>query len=433
MRKTLYDLLGLARDADPAQIAAACTEVRARLDQGDMDRNESILLRDACEILSSPKRRELYDASLNNARRKQGREIAVPEASAVPWKIIALLAMGLSIGVVWWSMHQRAPQVLAPVPLAPSAVTADPANIVSAPAPAVAPVAVAPLSMADLYAQLAPNVARIDIFDTGLRQIGTGSGVALGGDTMITNCHVAKAGASLRINIGGRNLLAAIDVADEDKDLCLLKVAGLRAAPMSIDSAMRPGQKVFAIGAPHGLDLTISDGIISSLREVDGGSLIQTTAPISPGSSGGGLFNESGRLIGIVTFQDTTGQNLNFAAPAEWISQIRPRKGDGLIAKLKGKVQVEDKTPADPAAVFEGRWRCHSVIGGKSFLLSFMSDRVLGGEIEGRRISGRYFYSSKVLYLDFDGNRMAVPIEYVDREKIVFFRRPGERNICARE
>ena len=92
---------------------------------------------------------------------------------------------------------------------------------------------------------------------------------------------------------------------------------------------VRTGQKVFAIGAPQGLELTISEGIVSSLRETKLGTVIQTTAPISPGSSGGGLFNVSGQLIGITTFQSKTGQNLNFAVPADWIAQMEPRGGPG--------------------------------------------------------------------------------------------------------
>lgn len=65
---------------------------------------------------------------------------------------------------------------------------------------------------------------------------------------------------------------------------------------------LRVGQKVDAIGSPRGLDLTLSDGLVSSLRETPDGPQIQTSAPISPGSSGGGLFTEDGQLVGIVTY-----------------------------------------------------------------------------------------------------------------------------------
>ena len=95
---------------------------------------------------------------------------------------------------------------------------------------------------------------------------------------------------------------------------------------------VRVGQRAYAIGAPQGLELTLSEGLISSLRATTNGSIIQTTASISPGSSGGGLFDANGQLIGIVTFQSKTGQNLNFALPAHWISEMKPREASGDVS-----------------------------------------------------------------------------------------------------
>jgi tetratricopeptide (TPR) repeat protein len=82
------------------------------------------------------------------------------------------------------------------------------------------------------------------------------------------------------------------------------------------------GEKVYAIGAPQGLELTLSEGLISGLREYGSARLIQTTAAISPGSSGGGLFDTQARLVGITTFVVKNGQNLNFALPGEWVSAL---------------------------------------------------------------------------------------------------------------
>jgi S1-C subfamily serine protease len=97
-------------------------------------------------------------------------------------------------------------------------------------------------------------------------------------------------------------------------------------------SETRVGQRVYAIGSPQGLELTLSEGLVSALRQTTNGSIIQTTAPISPGSSGGGLFNANGQLVGIVTFQSRTGQNLNFALPAHWISEMKPRDATGEVS-----------------------------------------------------------------------------------------------------
>jgi hypothetical protein len=83
-------------------------------------------------------------------------------------------------------------------------------------------------------------------------------------------------------------------------------------------ASIQVGDKAYAVGAPQGLDLTLSDGLISGVRELPQGRILQTTAPISPGSSGGGLFDGTGRLIGITTMYIKESQGLNFAVPVEW-------------------------------------------------------------------------------------------------------------------
>ena len=90
---------------------------------------------------------------------------------------------------------------------------------------------------------------------------------------------------------------------------------------------------MFAIGSPQGLELTISDGIVSGMRDLPQGRVIQTTAPISPGSSGGPLFDAYGRLVGIMTFQHRSGQNLNFAVPADWIADMRSRSATNPLTE----------------------------------------------------------------------------------------------------
>jgi len=90
-------------------------------------------------------------------------------------------------------------------------------------------------------------------------------------------------------------------------------------------SSLAVGERVYAIGAPEGLELTLSEGVISGLRDFDGAHVIQTSAPVSPGSSGGGLFDAHGHLIGITTFSMKEGQNLNFALPTEWVDALVKR------------------------------------------------------------------------------------------------------------
>ncbi len=84
---------------------------------------------------------------------------------------------------------------------------------------------------------------------------------------------------------------------------------------------IKVGERALTIGTPQGLELTVADGIVSSKRTHEERRLIQTSAPISQGSSGGGLFDAQGHLLGITTFQLKVGQNLNFAIAAEDFSK----------------------------------------------------------------------------------------------------------------
>lgn len=104
---------------------------------------------------------------------------------------------------------------------------------------------------------------------------------------------------------------------DPKNDICLVGTSLLLpvAEPRSF-SSLKVGETVYAVGAPRGLELSLSSGIIAQLRGdpiFEPPLLIQTTAPISPGSSGGGLFDERGRLVGLTSFQFRDSQSLNFA------------------------------------------------------------------------------------------------------------------------
>ncbi|MGA7389267.1 MAG: trypsin-like peptidase domain-containing protein [Pseudolabrys sp.] len=80
---------------------------------------------------------------------------------------------------------------------------------------------------------------------------------------------------------------------------------------------LRVGQSVYTIGSPSSLESTLGQGIVSGLRIVEGRHLVQTTAQISAGSSGGGLFDDAGNLVGITSFMLKNSQGLNFAIAAE--------------------------------------------------------------------------------------------------------------------
>ena len=135
----------------------------------------------------------------------------------------------------------------------------------------------------------------------------------------MSNAHVVKNANSVFVLQGEKRLQADIKYVDDEFDLALLAVKGVL-LPSSFPysgAELQVGEKVFAIGSPLGLENTISEGIISGKREQNGVLLLQTTAPISKGSSGGGLFDAKGHLVGITTFKLVRGENLNFAVDAE--------------------------------------------------------------------------------------------------------------------
>ena len=92
------------------------------------------------------------------------------------------------------------------------------------------------------------------------------------------------------------------------------------------------GEKVFIIGTPFGLEKTVTDGIVSAIREIpDLGKIVQLTAPISPGSSGSPVLDMKGEVIGVATFFIVAGQNLNFAIPGARIAKlISGKEADAL-------------------------------------------------------------------------------------------------------
>ena len=157
-----------------------------------------------------------------------------------------------------------------------------------------------------------------------------GSGVIVRPNIVATNCHVVDNAKRIAVykSVARRadadNAFAArIRHADKRRDFCLLDVDGLWgiAATVRKYATLKVGESVYGLGAPKGLDLSLSDGLISQLREIDGNRKIQTNVAISPGSSGGGLFDREGNLIGIMTSKitDESVEGIGFAIPADLV------------------------------------------------------------------------------------------------------------------
>jgi S1-C subfamily serine protease len=164
-------------------------------------------------------------------------------------------------------------------------------------------------------------------YDSKERLSHLGSGVVMSYGAIATNCHVIKGATTLVVRYQGREYAGEKQYTDWDRDTCMLTAKDLKAPPVRLGTTreLRIGARVYAIGAPQGIELTLSEGIVSNLLEVAGGKYIQVTAQISAGSSGGGLFDEEGYLLGLTTFYLSEGQNLNFAVPVEWVKELPKR------------------------------------------------------------------------------------------------------------
>ena len=201
-------------------------------------------------------------------------------------------------------------------------------------------VAIALLAATLVSAQTAPEIARIAFASTVLlimedangQQLSLGSGFLVADSVIASNLHVVKGAASGYANLVGKNKtyeVRGVTAIDPTRDLVILKIAPTDAPALSLgdSDSVQVGDRVYAVGNPLGLEGTFSQGIVSSIREIRTDRLLQITAPISPGSSGGPVLSSKGEVIGVSVATFTGGQNLNFAIPAEYLQSLLETMG----------------------------------------------------------------------------------------------------------
>lgn len=182
----------------------------------------------------------------------------------------------------------------------------------------------AALSPTQIYQIAAQSVVVVMAYAEKSQGVSQGSGVVIAPDTIATNCHVIEGAQTPVVIFQGNPYESELIAGNARMDYCVLRTSGLPARVAQVDryTSITPGQRVYSIGSPRGFELTIAEGLVSGLRDQEGVPMIQTSAAISPGSSGGGLFNEQGRVIGITTFLLKDSQNINFALPVELAEKL---------------------------------------------------------------------------------------------------------------
>ena len=184
-------------------------------------------------------------------------------------------------------------------------------------------------------AQTAPEIAEkalaatvyLEMQDSKGVPLGFGSGFFVGDNLIATNYHVIEGAARGSAKLVGQfstYTIEGVTATDKTNDLALLKVtmSGINPLPLGNSSDVKIGETVYVAGNPKGLEGTFSNGIISSRRDKYTKERLQMTAPISPGSSGGPVLNSKGEVIGVSFMTLVGGQNLNFAIPSRYLTEL---------------------------------------------------------------------------------------------------------------
>lgn len=255
--------------------------------------------------------------------------------------------------------------------------------------------------------------------------IGTGSGIVLDNGTIITNYHVLE--NALRFGIAyndtpeNQEYRTSFDItSDKDRDIGIIFSPKPVSTPAKIGDSdkLRLGEKVIAIGSPLGLRNSVSEGIISGFRIINGHRFIQTTAPISPGSSGGGLFNMRGELIGITTAKLLNGESLNLAIP---INDVKPlldneyTKAQISIAHLMRAVTYNDKVYFFDVSVSKSTFKLYSELTEEE-KQTFKESSKTGSEVA-ENISDKHSFKVSCIMLE-DEQSMNEFIELFKKEDL---------------
>jgi len=199
------------------------------------------------------------------------------------------------------------------------------------------------------------------------KELGTGFLIAKDG-TLVTNFHVIKDAQEISVTLQSGEIYNAAYLirTDEERDFAILRIeaADVPFVDLGNSDGSRIGEEVMTIGTPEGLEQTVSTGVVSGRRLMPAGyAILQTTAPVSHGSSGGPLLNRDGKTIGIITAFLAEGQNLNFAIPINYVrgivdslalSSTPPRLISGrtrTVASTRDTTQTVQRKPAPTETV----------------------------------------------------------------------------------
>lgn len=218
-------------------------------------------------------------------------------------------------------------------------------------------------SLPELVRRVKPAIVAIVTYDDTGEALITGSGFFIRPGQVVTNLHVIRGARRSEIKtLDGKGRVypvAGTLAVDEEGDLALLSVElpPERARSSELAPVLpEEGEKIFVIGNPLKLEGSVSDGIVSAVRELPNiGKIIQITAPISHGNSGSPVFNLQGQIVGVVTIKVTNGQNINLAIGAGRVNELHPGKLR-LLAEISAKAKGSDSAESQYKTGLEALW-----------------------------------------------------------------------------
>jgi hypothetical protein len=328
-KKTLYDVLGVARDAMALDVGLAYEKRLEELQRAPaQDAGELALLRDAHEVLSNPKKRAAYDAGLVTesekaaAKEQQAPDLVLepveeemPARRIPPVGIAIAVVVVLIIAIFAWRSTRTTP--------APKAEGAEAEAPVAPPPP---PPVAQKKSAKDILAQAQGSVARLQSFEMSGRAVPLGLAVATEPTAMITTCHGIPAGSQLVASIGTEPRSATLTITDESLDLCRIGIAAPPVPALAVAAdEPKPGDAIYVLGANASGDMALTEGTVKALMPDARGKMLQLSMPVAPNGSGGAVFDAYGKVAGIATTSHGHGAGVSLAIPAAWIAQMRSR------------------------------------------------------------------------------------------------------------
>ena len=329
-KKTLYEILGVQRDATSIDVGLAYEKRSAELQQATPpDPGAQVLLHEAFEVLSHPARRAAYDASLiTQSERAAAREQAAPDlvleageedapARTLPWVPIFGAVAIVVIGA-FFALNSK------------KAEPPKPAAAAEAPVPAPPPPPPPPKerSAADILAAALPSVGRVLAYEMSGNARPLGLAFAVDATSMVTTCEGVSANTTLVVRIGAESRSATLTITDEVLDLCKLSIPGAELKPLRIatDDA-KAGDRIYVIGANAKGEYALTEGKVAKVQSTPEGPLLEISMPIAAAGSGGAVFDPFGRVVAVASHR--LGKGAPSAIPASALGSLRSRSRPG--------------------------------------------------------------------------------------------------------